>query len=415
MTLPIRLLPVEERWGCHCCGICCRGVVIPLDHGELQRLRQQKWHEHPEFRGKRLIVRLGFLRPFYRLAHRKDGYCVFFTAEGRCRIHEVFGEAAKPVVCRMFPYQLVALEHFAYLTVRRDCPSAAVGRGRPLAEQEGAWRPLAEASRLAPLPEPPPPITADFRGPWKLVLRVTDALERLLCDARFPLVRRLVHGLKFCELLSQCRLGKLDEHQFAELVTMLEGSSPAEAAEVFRKREPPSRTGALLFRRTVGDYLRLHPKFVVENTWPARVRWARTVLMLALGRGRLSHVSPLFPDTTFTGLERPLGHLGEDVLRPLNDYFQSMAISKRYAVCGRPGWPLVDRFRAMAASYPVAMWFLRLTSAGRQPTAEDAVDAVITIDRGESYSALFARAHRQRLAALVRLKQFERLVAWHAR
>jgi lysine-N-methylase len=60
--------------------------------------------------------------------------CIFLTEDNLCRIHRDLGESAKPLVCRLFPFQLVPLEDFAYVTLRQYCPSAAAERGRRLGE-----------------------------------------------------------------------------------------------------------------------------------------------------------------------------------------------------------------------------------------------------------------------------------------
>ena len=39
----------------------------------------------------------------HRLGHLADGACVFLDPAGRCRIHAKFGEAAKPLACRLYP------------------------------------------------------------------------------------------------------------------------------------------------------------------------------------------------------------------------------------------------------------------------------------------------------------------------
>ncbi|NQT17135.1 MAG: hypothetical protein HQ582_30560, partial [Planctomycetes bacterium] len=59
MTLPIRIVKLDQRWDCHGCGTCCRGSAIPLDGEELERLAQQGWNEHPDYRGRRVVVGKG--------------------------------------------------------------------------------------------------------------------------------------------------------------------------------------------------------------------------------------------------------------------------------------------------------------------------------------------------------------------
>ena len=91
---------------------------------------------------------------------------------------------------------------------------------------------------------------------------------------------------------------------------------------------------------------------------------------------------PELPVATFESLERPLGHLVEDIQRPLNRYYETNVAARQYAVASRPGWAIVESFRALALSYPVALWILRLCCPDRAPTKRDALDMVTLIDRG---------------------------------
>src|SRR5436190_2017558 len=40
MALPIKPLPVIERWDCHQCGACCRGSIVPRDNVTYVTLRR---------------------------------------------------------------------------------------------------------------------------------------------------------------------------------------------------------------------------------------------------------------------------------------------------------------------------------------------------------------------------------------
>ena len=175
MTLPIRTPKIEQRWDCHGCGICCWGTIIRLSDDDLQKIRAQRWHEHPDYRGVRLLKRLRLWRKEYRLAHRKDGHCVFLTPDGLCRIHQAHGLEAKPLICQMFPFQLVPLGEFAYLTLRRNCPSAAADKGRELRKHLSGVRQLAERGNLVSRPTRPPAITGTHRRSWEDTLRITGA------------------------------------------------------------------------------------------------------------------------------------------------------------------------------------------------------------------------------------------------
>ncbi len=389
---------------------------MPLDDDDLQRLREQEWDKHPDYRGLRTVVRLGAFNRRYRLAQRNDGTCVFLTDEGLCRIHQEFGFQTKPLVCRMYPLQLVPVDKTAWLTLRRSCPTAAADQGREMKEYRGeAKRFVKERPRLAEAVSPPS-IKRGHQRSWTDTLLVTGAIERLLADERYPLIRRLVHGLRFCDLLNQCRLKRLDTTNLRELTQVLADTAPEEAGELFRERAAPSRSAAVLFRQIVAYYLRLHPLHIVRETWRQRWRMTTTAWAFARGKGEIPRLHPDFPESRFETMEVcALGHLEEAIQRPLVRYFETMAHSRQYAVLSRPGWSVVEKFRALAIAYPVALWMLRYFSGTNPPTIDDAIDIVTTIDRGQGHGPLAGRQHRRRIAHLASLGELERIAVWYAR
>ncbi|HEX5103617.1 MAG TPA: YkgJ family cysteine cluster protein, partial [Pirellulaceae bacterium] len=231
MPLPLKPLPIVERWSCHQCGVCCRGSIVPLSPADLARLKEQGWAEHPDFRGTAITTRESWLGGEHRLAHREDGSCVFLLPDGLCRIHKELGFDAKPLICRTFPLQVVPRDNAAIVTIRRACPSAAADRGQPVAEQLDQARPVIRESGLADAAVRPPAVKPGERRDWRTTRRVLDALQRLLCDERFPIVRRLVHSLTFCRLIEQAQTRRLADDQLAELCTVLEQAAPDESSD----------------------------------------------------------------------------------------------------------------------------------------------------------------------------------------
>ena len=136
---------------------------------------------------------------------------------------------------------------------------------------------------------------------------------------------------------------------------------------------------------------------------------------MARGKGTTPRMHPDLPIATFESLERPLGHLAEDIQRPLNRYYETNVAARQFAVASRPAWAIVESFRALVLSYPVALWILRLCCPDHPPTRQDAIDMVTLIDRGQGYQPLTGGQHQHRVAALARLEQLERLVVWYAR
>lgn len=414
MSLPIRTLEVIEHWDCHGCGKCCRGHAVVLEPEDLDRLRQQNWESHPDLHGVAITSRDGWLGPRI-LNQRPDGRCIFLLDSGLCRIHAELGEAAKPWACRMFPFQVIPFEDHARLTMRRNCPSAAGDLGRPLKDHLDYVRKMAEALFPAGKTVAPPRIVHGRKNSWREAKTVLSAIDRLVREERFPLVRRLVHGLRFCDRLAECRWQGMDQKQFTELVDVLASTAPEKVGDLFKDRSAPSTAGALLFRQSAAEYARCHPN--IGDRPPLWLRWSLfwSAVRIARGRGVMPKIHPDLPETTFADLERPLGNLSVEVTTPILNYFMAMAASAQYCGAGRFGWSIVDGFRAMALAYPVALWLLRWLATGRETTAQDANEVVQILDRSHFYPLLCGYRHRTRLNVLAQTGQLERLVVWYAR
>ncbi len=414
--LPLETLPIDERWECSHCGQCCRNSDIGLDAADLQRLSQQGWDRHPDTSGIRVAERAGFLRSRYRLARRTDGRCVFLTEQGMCRIHQEFGFDAKPLVCRMYPLQVVPGEQQLILTLRRSCPTAAADQGDLIHEYRRSVRAaigqrpgLAEAGA-------PPPIVPGLGRDWDDTRRIAGGFARLLSDLRFPLVRRLVHGLQFCELLEKCQLRPLDSARLGELVDILVDAAPEEAGNWFRERRPPRGLARILFRQMLPEYLRLDPRFLVRPSWGQRLRMVRVSTGFAIGRGGVPALLPGFPRPRFDDLEqRALGPLEPALQGIVTRYYVAQTASQQYVLFGRGGWSLLERYRALALTYPIAMWMLRYFCEPPGPDEADVIRAVTAIDRGHASAPLAGTQQRRRIAHLAHLNELQSLCAWYAR
>ncbi len=416
MALPIVTIAQDERWTCRGCGRCCRGNIVPLHEDDLQRLRAQNWEKHPDFAHQPIIRRQGLFSRHYILAQRGDGTCVFLGEDGLCRIHKEFGFNEKPLVCRMYPLQIVPLEKVAILTLRRSCPVAAAGEGAGLEEH------LVEARkyvRMRPkLAEPalPPAVVKNQSRPWSDFVMITEALEKLANDQKYPISRRLVHGLWLCNLLEKCRFKSLDDGELRDLVDFFVKSTPQSVETMYLNPANPGAVASVLFRQIIATYLRLHPLNDIHESW--RERWFLSITAIAFtsGKGSVPAPHPAFPRATFADVEqRILGPLDDRIQGLFDDYFESNLSSKQYAIMSRPGWPLLDKFRAFALAYPVAFWMLRYFSCNEPPTRETAISIITAIDRGQGYAPLTSAHHRQRIASLNSLQALEKLVIRYGR
>jgi Fe-S-cluster containining protein len=100
---------------CVGCGRSCQGHVVgPLEEAYVERLKGLHAALEAEFPD---LVGLSPIRverfkekEITALAVREDGTCIYLGDDKLCRIHKKFGSAAKPMVCRLYPLNLVQTE-----------------------------------------------------------------------------------------------------------------------------------------------------------------------------------------------------------------------------------------------------------------------------------------------------------------
>ncbi|MEX2169877.1 MAG: hypothetical protein WD851_11250 [Pirellulales bacterium] len=254
-----------------------------------------------------------------------------------------------------------------------------------------------------------PPILRRTTRSWDDFYRLADALQRLLVDGRFPLVRRLVHCLRFCTLLEQCKWNQVGTEAIADLIAVLEQAASGDVGQLFQDRQPPSRSTARLFRRLGAHFIRCFPGGRPTRTLFDHWRVLRLSGQFARTASLLPEVHPHFPAIRLDRLERPLGPLTSDVLQPLSRFYESHAVSKRY-ILAQPTCSLVDSVRRLAFTFPIALWMLRWRAVEREPDAEDMVQIVVALERGFVLPALSFAA-----GFMAESGQLERLIAWYGR
>ena len=146
MRLTQLSLPVLHNWDCHACGECCREYEIHITDEERLRIVAQKWESDPIMNGETLFRKVKRFGKQYRLNHREsDDGCVFLDEKGLCRIHTKFGEAAKPLACRVYPFILIPVGKQWKIGLRFACPSVTKNVGRALDAHLPALKEYAQA------------------------------------------------------------------------------------------------------------------------------------------------------------------------------------------------------------------------------------------------------------------------------
>jgi Fe-S-cluster containining protein len=200
------LLPDNVVFTCQNSGACCRtDWLIGVDAASHARLRDVEWSAHdPTLAGQATFVPLPSpLRTGERLtfARRSDGACVFLAPDARCTIHRGLGGAAKPQVCREFPYHFVQTPDGVAVGVSFACTAVRAHQGATLGAQRAEIEAvLAGSTRVERLPEALT-LFGSIDVSWPTYRPIEAALLRLLGHGRERLPVSLLAG---SALLSLC-------------------------------------------------------------------------------------------------------------------------------------------------------------------------------------------------------------------
>jgi lysine-N-methylase len=426
MSVSLHPLPLVQNWDCHTCGDCCREYFVGISLEEKKRIEQQGWDKEPDFRGVPLFRRYG---PIWRrrtaLNHHEDGTCVFLSEQGRCRIHERFGAAAKPLPCRLYPFVLVPVGDRWRVGLRFACPSAAANRGRRgdahvdelrsyVAELMTRER-LSEAqASLAKLRISTPPLQGLQRAEWSDLERFTDALLAVVRHERDPLERRWRKCLALSRLCRQARFdaikgGRLKE--FLQVMTAsLESEVPSDPATV----PVPSWIGRVLFRQALAIYTRKDQGRNRGLSRRGRAALFLAATQFAWGRGPVPKLHALLPEATFEQAEAFAGPLPAEAEQLLTRYYTVKIESMQF--CGPTYFNIGfwEGVEALALTYPVTMWLRRVF--GNLPPIEAVRQALSIMDDHYGFNRVLGTL-RQRFSfgILARRGELDRLIAWYSR
>lgn len=421
MATPRLELPVLQNWSCHNCGGCCRQHLIEVTEEERQRLIGQnwtaadgvdrpilEWHAGPPWKKR------------YRLAHREDGGCVFLNEQGLCRIHAKFGEPAKPLACRIYPYAFHPKGKGFSVSLRYSCPSVVANLGTAVVQQTGDLRQLAELV-IPPGADksPPPKLTARDRVDWNDFLSIVDSLDQTLADTSVSIVTRIVRAITWTTLVGQATFEKLKGPRIRELIGLLTEAAAAEYPSSDLAVQEPSSLGRLYFRTLVAQYARKDTVADLSAGWFARWKLFRAILKFTRGQGDIPPLQPLFKPVPFNALEKPFGPLDPAAEELFTRYFRVKIQGMHF--CG-PGYydvPFAEGFHSLALMFPVTLWLARWIAAGdgrTQLTIEDISTALTVADHHHGYSpALALPASRSRVRTLAESNDLTKLCIWYAR
>ncbi|MEX2287310.1 MAG: YkgJ family cysteine cluster protein [Planctomycetaceae bacterium] len=422
--MAVRLtLPTIQNWSCHNCGGCCRQHLIEVTEEERQRIIAQNWTEADGIPADRpVLVRLsGFGRKQrYRLGHQSDGACVFLDEKGLCRIHAKFGEHAKPLPCRIYPYAFHPGGKQAVVSLRFSCPSVVANLGRPVSEQ------LDDLKKMAAVvvPEsaknvPPPPVSDHERLDWPDFSRFVTALDQTFAANDVSVTVKLMRALFWINVAGQSKFDVVRGERLGEFLDLMTTAASHEVAENLAPMDEPSRSGKLQFRLLAAQYARKDTFVSLESGLAGRWRLLRSAIRFARGTGNVPPLQEVFSSVPFSALEAPFGGISAEADEILTRYFRVKIQGLHF--CGPAYYdvPLVEGFQSLALVFPSVLWLSRwlAASGGRSAlTTDDVARALAIADHHHGYSPAFGQGHfRRRVRLLARTRDIGRLCAWYAR
>jgi lysine-N-methylase len=412
MSLKLEL-PTIQSWSCHNCSGCCRQHAIEVTDEERQRILDQNWTEADGVTGPVVVLTGGLFRRGQRLAHQADGACVFLDEKGLCRIHAKFGEAAKPLACRIYPFAFHPTAKGATVSLRFSCPSVVANKGKPVGQRRGELLNIAKAVVPEQLIEPLPlPISAKQSVDWKDFGRFIATLDAGFAEAVTPFLLKLLRTLTWVDLVGQAQFGALKGARIGEFLDLIVQSARMEVPELPVDPGPLSKLNAMQFRLLVGQYAR-KDTFAADRSLRGRLRMLRASLKFARGKGTAPALQDAFREVPFAAVKRVTGTLSPDAEEIFTRYVRVKIQGLHFCGPAYYDLPLVEGFQSLALVFPAVMWLARWLAAsdGRTEfTTDDVAQALAIADHHHGYSPLFgSRAFRRRVRLLATAGDIARL------
>lgn len=412
MPLPVKSLPTIQNWDCHGCGDCCRLYNVRVTDEEKARIEAQDWSV--ELPGVTPIVFDKSVGD--RLAQTADGACVFLGPDNRCRIHAKYGAAAKPRVCRIYPFALTPAGDHWRVGLRYACPSAADNKGRPIPAHADDLKEYA-ALLDAPPTADPPPLRPGRSVTWPDLLRFVKAIAAQLADASTPIEHRLRKVVAMAGLCRKATFEKVTGGRLREFLDVVQGAAMDEVPLYPKDVPEPGWTGRTVFRQTIAIYARADTG---PNAGVARRGWltrAKATWAFARGKGPIPRLHALMPQTTFEAVEQFTGELSPASNDLLTRYYRVKVESLQF--CGAPNFyrPFWEGLDSLLMTFPVVMWLGRvLATDGARPRDEAVKVALQIADHNFGFNPLLAAGRQSwALQSLAERGELERLIAWYAR
>ena len=413
--MPRLQVPPVQNFSCHSCSHCCRHHVIELSAAEKKRLETLRpARAMPEL--QEAIVPYG---DAFRLAHGENGACVFLRQDHRCAIHAEFGEQAKPLACRIFPYALHPVGNGLAVSLRFSCPSVAGNLGLPVSAQT---RELSDLARLV-VPDdaakiPAPAILADVHPAWPDFERFVRHLVRFFRDEKQAIGLQVVTALRWIDLIEKAQFDQINGSDAEEILSGLAKAAENKAQEEANTLAEPTRLGRTQFRTLVYQYARKDTVADLNAGLLPRLKLLWEAIRFSRSGGVAPPLAPELGSVPKRAIEEIAGseRIGDELLRR---YFRVKLEGLHFCGRGYYDLPFVEGFRHLALVLPATLFMARwaaLTRGEKRVTLRDIAFALGRADHHHGYSPALGNTNaRRRVRLLASRDDIARLCSWYSR
>jgi lysine-N-methylase len=382
------VFPPEVRFTCSRCGDCCRGWHVMLGPGEAERLASLDWGGiAPDLRdaspgapvpGEPQSGRMA-------LARKADGACVYLGSGNQCRIHESFGEAAKPLLCRLYPFGFFEVGERVAVDVSFACRAVSRDQGESLSQRVPEWSRLLQD---APLAKKLHKFSKKHDVSGDLLWELEHHLVSILSDESLSLLDRVRAAFEFNRLATT---SDPSTEAARTLRDVLARGIPRQIRE--RPLEPGSermdKTGRAVFFHLL--FLMLNPTPDELFSMPAKARGREAGFRVQAADGyKLPEAHPLvdnrerrvtFGDVGRIATDSVLSGPGAELLAR---YLRAKVLGQRFMREGDREIPLVEAVPRLLLLYPIAVWTAKLLACergGESIEEDDVRGALRLVDR----------------------------------
>ncbi|MCB2156713.1 YkgJ family cysteine cluster protein [bacterium] len=360
--------PPNVRYSCTQCGDCCRTWTVILMPGEQEAISALEWKGREErlVGEKTTTPALGPGTPKgrHRLVRTDAGECVFLGEKQQCLIHQHFGEMAKPLLCRLYPFGFYPMGDRVAVPISFFCNAVSGMTGRTVASRTPEWLKLIEESRRA-VDRGRHQLSAGKQISGELMWEFESYLVNYLMDRSMTLFQRVRAALEFVRLATT-------------------GNPTAPTSGVFREaiaKGVPDQVRRLAATDTMDDsqravfyqllFISLNPTppnfFEMTRGDQERERQRRLEIGNSFrDRTGRPHVDNRELNSTFEEIDRVGASIFLDDPPPVIETFLcAHIVGQKFLIAGNEEHPLVESTNRFLMIFPMIVWTAKALAADR--------------------------------------------------